>query len=211
MSESIILTTAQDTLIFDAATGRLMSLRSKAAPDQEFVAPGPEHPVFVIGYLDADRQYRLLGSTEAEEVAVEVTQDGGRRAVTMSFRRLAGQDLAVTCTVDVAADDPCSHWGIRLDNRAGKGRIASRIGIGEEADTFAPGEDMFAKLKARFAEGPVAYGKEVKTPALAAKVAKGDVLLLVVEAKIDHTCDMTGIAFSIFGDGLADAMRARRR
>ena len=44
----------------------------------------------------------------------------------------------------------------RLDNRAGKGRIASRIGIGEEADTFAPGEDMFAKLKARFAEGPVA-------------------------------------------------------
>ncbi len=119
MSESIILTTAQDTLIFDAATGRLVSLRSKAAPDQEFVAPGPEHPVFVIGYLDADRQYRLLGSTEAEEVAVEVTQDGGRRAVTMSFRRLAGQDLAVTCTVDVAADDPCSHWGIRLDNRAG--------------------------------------------------------------------------------------------
>ena len=44
----------------------------------------------------------------------------------------------------------------RLDNRAGKGRIASRIGIGEEADTLAPGEDMFAKLKARFAEGPVA-------------------------------------------------------
>ena len=44
----------------------------------------------------------------------------------------------------------------RLDNRAGKGRIASRIGIGEEADTFAPGEDMFEKLKSRFTEGPVA-------------------------------------------------------
>ena len=36
----------------------------------------------------------------------------------------------------------------QFDNRAGQGRIASRIGIGEEADTFAPGEDLFAKLKA---------------------------------------------------------------
>ena len=44
----------------------------------------------------------------------------------------------------------------RLDDRVGQGRIASRIGIGEEADTFAPGEDLFAKLKTRFAQGPVA-------------------------------------------------------
>lgn len=44
----------------------------------------------------------------------------------------------------------------RFDERAGKGRIASRIGIGEDADTFAPGEDMLAKLRARFAQGPVA-------------------------------------------------------
>ena len=44
----------------------------------------------------------------------------------------------------------------RLDDRAGKGRIASRIGIGEEADTFSPKTDMFALLQARFAQGPVA-------------------------------------------------------
>jgi len=44
----------------------------------------------------------------------------------------------------------------RLDDRGGQSRIASRIGIGEEADTFAPGDDLFAKLKTRFAEGPVA-------------------------------------------------------
>lgn len=40
----------------------------------------------------------------------------------------------------------------QFDNRAGAGRIASRIGIGEAADTFGPGEDLFAKLKARLAE-----------------------------------------------------------
>lgn len=44
----------------------------------------------------------------------------------------------------------------RLDNRAGPGRIASRIGIGEEADTFSAGEDMFAKIAARLDQGPVA-------------------------------------------------------
>lgn len=44
----------------------------------------------------------------------------------------------------------------QFDNRAGQGRIASRIGIGEVADTFGPDEDLFEKLKARFARGPVA-------------------------------------------------------
>ena len=44
----------------------------------------------------------------------------------------------------------------KLDDRAGKGRIGSRIGIGAEADTFQPGDDLFARLEARLAEGPVA-------------------------------------------------------
>jgi len=43
----------------------------------------------------------------------------------------------------------------QLDNRAGAGRIASRIGIAEVADTFAAGEDMFAKIAARVAQGPI--------------------------------------------------------
>ena len=44
----------------------------------------------------------------------------------------------------------------QFDNRAGDGRIASRIGIGQDADTFAGGEDLFAKIDARLAQGPVA-------------------------------------------------------
>lgn len=43
----------------------------------------------------------------------------------------------------------------KLDDRAGKARIASRIGIGQDADTFAPGEDLFAKIETRLSEGPV--------------------------------------------------------
>lgn len=44
----------------------------------------------------------------------------------------------------------------RLDTRAGEGKIGSRIGLAQPADTYAPGEDLFEKLKRRFAEGPVA-------------------------------------------------------
>lgn len=44
----------------------------------------------------------------------------------------------------------------QFDKRAGEGRIASRIGIGEDADTFAPGEDLFTKIKARLAQEKIA-------------------------------------------------------
>ncbi|KAA2314192.1 thymidine kinase [Pseudooceanicola sediminis] len=44
----------------------------------------------------------------------------------------------------------------QFDNRAGEGRIASRIGIGEAADTFCDDDDLFAKLTDRLARGPFA-------------------------------------------------------
>lgn len=36
-----------------------------------------------------------------------------------------------------------------FDNRAGKAQIASRIGISQPADTFAPGDDLFIKIEQR--------------------------------------------------------------
>lgn len=44
----------------------------------------------------------------------------------------------------------------QLDNRAGSGRVSSRIGIGAEADMFQPGEDLFSKIKTRLGTGPCA-------------------------------------------------------
>lgn len=44
----------------------------------------------------------------------------------------------------------------RLDDRAGAGRIASRIGIGAEADMFSITDDLFARLRDRLDAGPVA-------------------------------------------------------
>jgi thymidine kinase len=43
-----------------------------------------------------------------------------------------------------------------LDTRAGRGRIESRIGIGEDAETWAAGDDLFARIAARLNAGPCA-------------------------------------------------------
>lgn len=44
----------------------------------------------------------------------------------------------------------------RLDDRAGNGRIASRIGIDEAADMFDSTTDLFDQIKKRIAQGQVA-------------------------------------------------------
>ncbi|QXT40790.1 thymidine kinase [Gymnodinialimonas ceratoperidinii] len=43
-----------------------------------------------------------------------------------------------------------------FDDRAGMGRIGSRIGIEAEADTYTQSDDLFAKIKARLDAGPCA-------------------------------------------------------
>lgn len=44
----------------------------------------------------------------------------------------------------------------QFDNRAGDGRIASRIGIGEQADTFCATDDLFLRIAELQKEGPIA-------------------------------------------------------
>jgi thymidine kinase len=44
----------------------------------------------------------------------------------------------------------------RIDDRSGAGRIASRIGIGSDADIFDSGSDLAEMVRARLAQGSVA-------------------------------------------------------
>ncbi len=43
-----------------------------------------------------------------------------------------------------------------LDDRAGKGRVASRIGLSSEAIPFGPADDLFAAITGMHAEEPIA-------------------------------------------------------
>jgi len=108
------LNTACDTLGFEKATGRLVSLRSHAAPAQEFIAEAPEHPAFVLQYLE-DGTYRQLTSLMAE--TVEVT--GEKARLVARYRRLGGREIHVTFTVRADPKDRFSRWGITVQNDAG--------------------------------------------------------------------------------------------
>lgn len=44
----------------------------------------------------------------------------------------------------------------QVDDRAGTGQIASRIGIGAEADIFAPTDDLFTMINSRREQGTIA-------------------------------------------------------
>jgi thymidine kinase len=73
------------------------------------------------------------------------TMNAGKSTLLLQAAHNYGEMGMATCLITA-----------QFDNRAGEGRIASRIGIGDPADTFAPGENMLDKIKARQAAGPVA-------------------------------------------------------
>ena len=113
----LTLESATDRIQFDARTLALLSLRCKQVPEQEFIYQGQTFPVFAIGYLDADRQYRLIDSTQAEYIQVE--QGGPAGTLSATFFHIAGLDIQVTCRIKASADDPSIRYRIRLMNDAG--------------------------------------------------------------------------------------------
>jgi hypothetical protein len=117
--DDLTLESQKDVLRFDCATLALVSLRAKHAPAQEFISPPASAPVFIIGYLDAQRQYRWLYSQQAGHVTVAQSDVAGRRTLTATYSELAGLDLQVTCQVSAAPDDPFTRWRIGLRNNAG--------------------------------------------------------------------------------------------
>lgn len=113
--DAILLRTGNDTLQFESTTGRLVSFRSDFAPEQEFLDFAPEHPVFVLQYLDEDGEYQVFYSQQAESVEVTHTETG----INCRYERLAGLALSVTFSVDARAECRFSRWKISVNNGAG--------------------------------------------------------------------------------------------
>ena len=108
-----------DRLQFDPTMLALVSFRSLAVPEQEFITQSADHPVFIVGYLDASKQYRWLTSQQAERV--EVTQagsPGGEKILTAIFSRVGGLDLQVTCQASASPRERFVRFQVSLVNRA---------------------------------------------------------------------------------------------
>ena len=81
------------------------------------------------------------------------------KAVFQLFHHERGQIDGAACrprTTIVSGDGNVSDDRSDVDGRAGIGRIASRIGISEQADTFRPDDDVFSMIERRLNASPVA-------------------------------------------------------
>ncbi|MFA6111058.1 MAG: hypothetical protein WDA75_20060, partial [Candidatus Latescibacterota bacterium] len=116
---TVLLETAQDELRFSARTGTLVSLVSRSAPDQEFILAGEETPALVLQYLDEERRFRTLDSTQAAAIHVERNESADGVAVILRFRGLAGMDLDAEVRVAARPGDRLSRWTCRIRNGCG--------------------------------------------------------------------------------------------
>lgn len=115
----ILLKTVHDQLALDASTHRLVSFRALTVPDQEFIISNPEHPVFILQYLDEEHQYQQLNSLQASSIVTWSEVQRGATLLTAEFRQVGGLDLDVTTRVRLAPSEAFSRWNITVSNRAG--------------------------------------------------------------------------------------------
>src|SRR5512135_3757899 len=106
----IVLETGYEIIAFDPNNASLISFRSKAAPEQEFIEPRAERLAFVIGYYDEQRQYRLLTSDQAGKVEVSCVSEGQGQVLKATYEGIGGKDLGVAFTVRAAGNDRYSRW-----------------------------------------------------------------------------------------------------
>ncbi len=114
----ITLETITDRLTFDAASGRLVSLVAKIAPDVELIASSPDHPAFVLQILTPGREYRRIDSRSARRLAVKREATRDLEKLIFAFTGVGGMDMDVDLTVRASSREGLSRWSATLRNRA---------------------------------------------------------------------------------------------
>jgi hypothetical protein len=115
----LAISSQTETLRFDRRTGRLLSFRSRAAPDQELLASTPQHPALVLQYLDRRGAYQQLTSFDAQGIRIARRLCQGTTTLSLRFERLAGLDLDVSAEIRASRREPGTRWKLAIRNQAG--------------------------------------------------------------------------------------------
>jgi hypothetical protein len=110
----IILENSNHKLEFDRKNARLLSMRARSAPEQEFAVASSDLPVFVIQYLTSEKRFQQIDSTQAQEVNTRTADD----KVIADFTGLSGLDLEATVTIRTRENDALTYWTISVRNHA---------------------------------------------------------------------------------------------
>ena len=108
------LQTSLDMLKFSSLTGQMVSFRRKSLPQKEFILHQENDPVFILQYLDDQKRYRQLSSSQAKEIRTHLED----HRFQMMFHHLAGMNLDVEVTVTASPGDRFSRWNIALHNES---------------------------------------------------------------------------------------------
>ena len=112
MNEIYLLESLTAVMGLDLQTGQIVSFKSKACPDIEYIDAKHDDPVFVVQYLQDElmpsdnEQFVLLESTSTSDIEITVIESDLGYAVCGRYKNLHGTNLCVTTTVTANADDP---------------------------------------------------------------------------------------------------------
>jgi hypothetical protein len=109
------LRTSAASFAFDEATGRLVSLRTSLAPDQEFVADVAGLPVLAVQYL-VEGRFREATSRDAR---VTVRERDGGGGVEIALEGIGGREIDALVSVSGTGRDEACRWTLTLENRSG--------------------------------------------------------------------------------------------
>ena len=118
-TSSINLETSADRYVFDADSGRLVSLVSARALGVELLASTPEHPALALQVLTTDGEYRLIDSHSARTTSVESTESDAGQILTSTFSHLGGMDIDVALSVRASGAERFSRWSCTVRNGSG--------------------------------------------------------------------------------------------
>ncbi len=117
--QTIALCSATETLKFDAATGSLLSFRSSRAPELELLASSPQHPAWVLQYLDTNGNYREMTSFDARKASISKRAQNGTTILAINHQRIAGKNLEVSMEVTASPTLPGTRWRFAIRNASG--------------------------------------------------------------------------------------------
>ena len=116
---NLMLETLNDRLEFDKKTGRLISFRAKEVPDQELLETDDDDPVFIIQYLDEEKNFRQINSLQAKEISFEHKSFAEGEMLKFTFDNVADLDIRVMADIYTSGKDRFSYWSISVTNNAG--------------------------------------------------------------------------------------------
>jgi len=141
--ERLALRSAVARLELDAARGGAVRSFVDLATGRDFAARRAEPVLFWVALSkpgDASGQLEWLNSSDAESASYDVSEEAGRKTVTIAYRNLGGRRIHADCAVSAADGEDMIRWRIRIHGaepsvleEVGYPVITLRAPIGDDA------------------------------------------------------------------------------